>query len=221
MRGSKSSVVDADERRGELEGRVEFARVVHLDQDSQPERTGGRFQVFKPCAIKRSDDQQYTVGSPRARLRDLVFVHDEVLAQDRQCAGGARCVEMLGCALKKRHVGQYRQAGSATTGITRTDRGGIKVSAQHSFGWRCLLHFRDDRGAPGGDPCAQPAFKISHILTRPCAYQQRCGRFVCLGGGDLLALDRDDALEDVAHDGGQSCTARESAGACSRRSNMP
>ncbi len=65
--------------------------VVDLDQAVEVEPAGLLVQRRQQLASSRArDDQQHGVGAVDRRLVELVGVDDEVLAQDRQVAGGAR-----------------------------------------------------------------------------------------------------------------------------------
>ena len=90
VEGAQVAVVDADERRREPQRALELGGVVHLDQHRHAEVARAGFERGEARVVERGDDQQDRVGAQRARLGDLVLVDDEVLAQRRQRAGGAR-----------------------------------------------------------------------------------------------------------------------------------
>jgi hypothetical protein len=72
-----------------------------------------------------------------SRFIDLVGVDQEILAQHRQLAGGARLLEVVDTALEElRSVSTDRQA-RAVFGITLGDVGRHEISAQHALakGW--------------------------------------------------------------------------------------
>src|SRR5207253_5405410 len=71
--------------------------------------------------------------------------------------------------------------------------------AQHALARAGLLDLRNDGGAARGDLAAQGAFEVAreHAAFRIRAH--RLERHLRLRGGDFLALDRDDLVEDVRH----------------------
>ena len=59
--------------------------------------------------VEGADDQQHRVGAVDRRLVELVGVDDEVLAQDRQVAGGAGGAQVLERAAEVALVGEHRE----------------------------------------------------------------------------------------------------------------
>jgi hypothetical protein len=96
-------------------------------------------------------------------------------------------------------VGQHAQAGRAMPGIAGGDLGGHEVLAQHTFARARLLDLRDHRGLALRHAAAQRLLEAPHVapLARIGAHCRKVA--LCLGLGHLVALGRNDALQDVAH----------------------
>src|SRR5688572_6403406 len=77
------AVVDADQRRTQLQRTVELDGVVHFDEDIEPVTDRGILQVAESRIVQRRDDQQDRIGAERAGFGHLVVVDDELLAQYR------------------------------------------------------------------------------------------------------------------------------------------
>ena len=172
---------------------------MHFDQHrhAQAQRLG--FQIGHQRVVQAGGDQQDAVCAPGARLVDLVGVDHEVLAQHRQRAHGARLLQVLGCALKERPIGEHAQAGGAVPGIGHRDLGRHEVLADHALARAGLLDLGDDRGLAGSNLRAQGADEIARRRLRQRVAAQRGGIAPALRRSDLLTLDGDDALQDVAH----------------------
>ena len=155
------AVVDADERRGEQERALELRAVVDLGQHRHAELARAGFERREPRIGERRHDQQDRVGADRARLRHLILVDDEILAQHRQRARRARRGEVGGIALEVRAVGQHRQARGAASLVARRDRGRIEIGAQHAAARARLLDLRDDGRTTGRDLRAQGALEVA------------------------------------------------------------
>ena len=78
-----------------------------------PARRASRVQRSQLASGQRRHDQQHRIGARDARLVQLVVVDDEVLAQDRQRAGGARRAQVLERAAEVGALGQHRQRARA------------------------------------------------------------------------------------------------------------
>jgi hypothetical protein len=140
-----------------------------------------------------------TRKSSSARFEHLVGVNDEVLADHRQGAGRARRFQIVHRALEEGHIGQHRQARSAMLGITACNRRGIKVLPQHPFAGARLFHFGNHRRPASCQACTQRSLEPTlpaHGLGLRAQRSQRQSGFC---GGDLFALDGDDAVQDVRH----------------------
>ena len=116
--------------------------------------------------VQRRDDQQDGVGAHRARLRDLVIVDDEILAQRRQAAGAARRRQVFGRALEILAVGQHGQARGAGTVVALGDADGIEFRPQHAAARARLLDLGDHRRAPAGDFRAQRPLEVARRRRR-------------------------------------------------------
>ena len=72
-----------------------------LDQAVEVE-SPGRMARRARSRFERPHDQQDGIGADRRRLVELVGVDDEILAQDRQVAGGARGAQVIERAAEMR-----------------------------------------------------------------------------------------------------------------------
>ena len=193
------AVVHADQRRGELQRVVQFFAVVHFHQHRHAEAVRQSLERLHLFGGQRGGDQQDRIRAHRSRLVDLVFVHDEILAQHRQSTGCARLLQMIRAALKELLIGQHRQTGRAMFRIACGNRGGIKIFAQHALAWAGLLDLRDHGWLAGRDPGAYRTDEIPHrrgLLGFSAQLRQRLGRFC---GSHLLRLYREYLAEYVGH----------------------
>ena len=191
------AVVDADERRLQPQRAIEFGAVVHLHEHVHAERERAGFQVGHPRVVQAGGDEQDAVGAERARLDDLVLVDHEVLAQRRQRAGGARLLQVGGRALEEAFVGQHAEAGSAVGRVAGGDLGRHEPLPKHALAGAGLLHLGDDGGVAGGHLCAQRRREAAHVAPRLRLFAPARQAALGTACGDLVALDGDDAFENV------------------------
>ena len=92
---SQVAVVDADQRRLELQRTLELALIVHLDEHGKPELLRNAFEIFHARRLERRGDEQDAVGAGRARFVHLIGVDHEILAQHRQRARRARRAQVV------------------------------------------------------------------------------------------------------------------------------
>ena len=96
LEGAQVAVVDAEQRRLELERALQLGRVVHLDQHGHVQAARDRLELGHLRVVQAGRDQQDAVGAHGPRLVDLVGVDHEVLAQHRQVARRARLLQVVG-----------------------------------------------------------------------------------------------------------------------------
>ena len=87
---------------------------------------------------------RHSVGAARDRLQQLIFVDDEVLAQQRHVDGGANLLQVVEAAIEECGLGEdgnRRRSGPRVCGRVR---GRVVVLAQDSFRRRTPLAFGDD-----------------------------------------------------------------------------
>ena len=101
------AVVDAHQRCFQGEGIVHFLAVVNLDQHVQANFMGDAFQLLHLVPGQAGGDQQDAVGANSPALVDLIRRHHEVLADDRQAAGGAGGLEVVFMTLEEILVSEY------------------------------------------------------------------------------------------------------------------
>ncbi len=158
-----------------------------------------RFQILHLRGFQSGSDQQDRVRPHRAGFDDLVRIDDEVFAQHRQIAGGARFFEVSHAALEELHVGEHGQAGRTVLFIRTGNLGRHEVFAQHAFRRARFLHFGNDGGQTGRVFRAQCADEIADVARR--RFEAQCfERRALFSRADFFAFDRDDAVEDVAHE---------------------
>ena len=203
LESAQVTVVDAQQRGLQLERRSQFLVVVHLDQHVHAEVKRASFQFRHQAVVQCRHDQQDRIRAHRARLVHLVMVDDEILADHRQRAGGARLAQVGFRALEELHVGQHRQAGRAVFGVALRDRRRLEVRAQHAFRGRGLLHFRDDAGPAGSDLVAQAVLETAdgaarfQVALHLAAQAGQVARF--FRRGHFVGLDGQDLVQDVGH----------------------
>ena len=199
--GLEVAVVDADQPAVERQRAVELLLVVHLGDGVHAPRVGVGAQRAGHHVVDGGHDDQDAVGAQRARLRHLVAVEHEVLAQRGQLGGGARLRQMLGRALEGGAVGEHGQARRAARRVGLGERGRIEVGADQALGGARLLDLGDERGLAGGDLGLQRRGEAAHGrgLVRVLLH----GRERPLGDrvGDLFQLVGGDLLENVCHGG--------------------
>jgi hypothetical protein len=113
-------------------------------------------------------------------------------------AARARC-RQLASPWKNWPVGEHAQAGRAVACIGHGDLVRHEMLADHAFAGAGLLDLGNDCGLPRAQLRAQSADEIARRRLRQRLAAHRCRVALALGLGDFLVLDRDDALEDVAH----------------------
>ena len=193
------SVIDPKQRRFQQQRPIAFGGVMDFDQHIEVVRHGDRFELGGLGIRQCRHDQQHGIGTDGAGLDDLPGVDDEILADDRQCAGGARSDE-IGVAPKKPAVlGQYRQAGGTAGLIGGGKCCGFEIGADQAFGGAGFFHFGNQRGAAvrmggmdGGDEAAHRigggggGFEIGKAVRGT-------------GGGDQAALVVADHCQGIGH----------------------
>ena len=109
MEGGQVAVVDPDQLDA-IEGQnpLQFRRIVHLNQDRQPEALGHLEQIGHVLIAQDRRNQQGRIGPGRPRLIELIGRQDEVLAQQRQVHDLTHLHQHLKAPLEERLVGQHR-----------------------------------------------------------------------------------------------------------------
>ena len=137
---------------------VELGAVVHFHQHVHAQLGRERGQLARLAVVERRHDQQDAIGAQRPALDHLVGVEDEVLAQYRQLAGGARRPQIVVAALEIRRVGQYRQAGRAAGLIGAGEGRRVEIGADQASARAGLLDLGDqaETGRPRSGLPAPP-----------------------------------------------------------------
>jgi hypothetical protein len=130
-------------------------------------------------------------------MQSAPSVEHEILAQRRQRAGRACLLQVAGCALEKLFVGQHAQAGRAVKRIAGGDVGGPEVFAQHALAGAGLLDLGDHSGLAGANLGPQRGLEAADVSPRFGLGTPAGQRAPRARRRDLLALDGDDALQDV------------------------
>ena len=81
--GAEVAVVDAEEGAAHMDGTLELALVVDLDQHRHPQAARHLVQSGEPGVIQAGGDQQDDVRAMSPSLDHLVVLHHEVLAEHR------------------------------------------------------------------------------------------------------------------------------------------
>src|SRR6267142_3455634 len=117
LEGAQIAVVDAHKTRAQLERALELGLVVHLEQHIHAIGEGSCFKLLRQRVGHARHDDQDAVSAPGARLRHLISVVHEILAQRRELGRGARGGEVFGLALERGCVGEHREAGRAAPAV--------------------------------------------------------------------------------------------------------
>src|SRR5262245_17445857 len=199
LEGLEVAVVDADHSRVEAQRALELALVVHLEQNIHAERLRRGSQLPRRRVVDRCHNDEDAVGAPGPRLRHLVGVVHEILAQHWQCGGCARGAEILRPALKRRRVGQHREAGGAALLVGARQRRRIEIRADQAFRRARLLDLGDQGVVAGGELALERGKKSARRRRRLDVGLDRGEWTRALGRRDLLALIGLDLAEDIGH----------------------
>src|SRR5262245_10254425 len=193
------AVVDSDEPRAQAQSTLELSLVVYFQQDIHAERGGAGFQVPRHLVVDRGHDNQDAVRGPGPRLRDLIRVVHEVLAQNGQIGRGTSGDEVVRLALERRAVGQHRQAGGAAPRVGAPQRRRIKIRADQPSRWACFLDLGDQSVAAGREFAFDGAEEATRRRDRFGLGLDRGERASALRGRDLFALVGLDLGENIGH----------------------
>ena len=94
VEGLEVAIVDADQAARQVERAVEFGVVVHFDDGVHVPVAGGRGELGGERVVDLGQDDQDAVGTPGARLDNLIGIDHEILAQDGQ--DGKPCARRSG-----------------------------------------------------------------------------------------------------------------------------
>ena len=119
---------------------------------SMPSAKAAASRFGRRRVVERRHDDEDAIGAGRARLRHLVGVVHEILAQHRQRAGRARRAQVIERALEGGRVGQHRKAGRAALRVGRRQGRRIEIVADQPLRGACLLDLGDQRIVAGGEP---------------------------------------------------------------------
>ena len=155
------TVVHAHQRRGKLHRSGEFGGVVRLDEHGHPQFVRQRFHFLHARQAQRGDDQQNAIRAHRARLKNLIRIDHEILAQHRQRAGGARGLQIFRRTLKVIAIGQHRQTRRAAVCIARGDIGRIEISADHALGRAGFLDLGNHCGLTVNEAAPDRTHKVA------------------------------------------------------------
>src|SRR5260221_10943415 len=148
---------------------------------------------------ERCQDDEDAIGAEGAAFDDLIRVEHEVLAQDRQAAGGARGDKIGVVALEMRRVGQHRETTRAALRIGRRQRDGVEIGADQPAARRGALDLGDEPVAPGGERSFERGDEAARRRRLARVALEVGAAAFRLGGGDFDALALADAGEHVAH----------------------
>ena len=201
------AVVDADERRIELQGTIEFGGIMNLDENIEVILAGAGREFCHLGIGQCSNDEQDAVGADGSGFKDLPGIDGEVLAQHRQGNGGACLAQEVVVALEVLLVRQHRQAGSTTLFIAARKRHGIEVGTDDTLAGAGLLDLGDDGrrrlqtgGSLGDLGLDGPGKAARRIFSKTLGGLTLQGGFADggTGKGDFRAL----GLEDLLQNGG-------------------
>ena len=187
-------MIDADDRGAELHRALSFVFVVNFDQHVHAEVMCAAMQARKVAIIESRGDQQDRVGASGPRLHDLVFIDDEILAQQRHGHAWPNPCQERQVAVEIVAIGQHRQRDRAVVDVIARHSHRIGTGGDRSCRWRRALDLREHangiaRPAPQRDRQRprRPGDRRRKLLARPLS----------LGGRELDAFGRDDLRQDV------------------------
>src|SRR5215218_3596442 len=187
------AVVEAEHVGLDVQGDLQLALVVDLDQRVEIEVAGLAQQVIEVVGVERRDDQQDRVGAHGRGLVELVGVDDEVLAQDRQLGRRERLAQVVERAAEVERLGQDRQRGRAAALVGLDDLGDRRALADHAGRRRAALVLGDQRHAGARERLLERAL-LRAVVERALELRQRGA---LAAARDLVARVVDDAVEDV------------------------
>ncbi len=184
------AVVDADDRRGEIEDAPGIGFVMDFDEAFEADALGEGGEGGKGIVIEDADDEEHGVGAHGGGFIDLVGVEDEVLAQDGEVGDAAGAFQVLGGAFEESGFGEDGQSGGAAGFVGGGEIGGIEIGADVAEGGGGAFDFGDDADAGAGEGGGEAAEVVAfggeafEIGLRPEAASG--GDFSLLGGEDLI-----------------------------------
>ena len=197
LKGLQVAVVDPHQRGFQHQRPVEFFAVMHFDQRIHAVMRGGILQLGGERVIDRGHDDQDAIGPPGAGLGHLIGVIEEILAQSGQGAGRAGGGQKLRRALKRRRIGEDREAGGPPGLIGLGEGGRVKIGADQTFRGAGLLDLGNQAIAPGGHFAAEGGGKATGGGgSAGLGLQPRQGARL-FGGGDLFEFIGFDLVENI------------------------
>ena len=146
-----------------LERALELGAIVGFDHDGEAETHRKLMEVGEDHVVGNGgDDQQCRVGSDGARLEHLDLVDDEVLAEDRERAGGAGTLQVVDRSAEERAIGEHGEASRPTLGVSLGGRRRIEIRRQLALRRRAALDLRHH-----GEPL---------VLRAQGSHEVACGR---------------------------------------------
>src|SRR6266446_8787622 len=133
------SIVDPNQLRAHPKRPFELGFVVYFQQGIHAECLRGLFKLLGGVVVDGGHDDQDAVCAPCSRLGDLIHVIHEILAQDRKLGRSACCGEVFRLALKRRRVGEHREASRAPAFVGTRQGGRVELRPDQAFGGARLL----------------------------------------------------------------------------------
>ncbi len=143
LEGLQVAVVDADQARLDLQGRLELLPVVDLHEHVQTERDGRFVQGLELSRVEGGRYEKHAVRAHCACFEQLICVHHEILAQHGQVHGRSGGVQVLVVALEVALVGKNGEAGGAPLGVAPGNGHGVEIFPYDAFAGRCSLDLCD------------------------------------------------------------------------------
>ena len=111
FKSTQVAIVDTQQRQVERQCPRQLIRIVYLYQHIHTQRCRYCRKFVQLCIIQCCNNQQNAIGSDSACFIHLIRINNKILANDRQCAGGAGLLQIRFRALKKVLISEYRQTG--------------------------------------------------------------------------------------------------------------
>jgi hypothetical protein len=118
---------------------------VHLDQHVEGKGLGASGKELHFFGRECGGDEQDCIGAMGARLKDLILIHHEVLAQAGQCHCRRSKFEIVQAALKMRLVREHGESCRATRLVALRKPSHVEIRANHALGRGRLFDFGNNR----------------------------------------------------------------------------
>lgn len=190
------AVVDPEQRGARGERDLRLAHGVDLDQRVELIGLRRGEQLGELRRRERGHDQEHRIRTRRARLGHLVAIDQEVLAQERQAHALADPREEGQIAVEVLAIGEHGDRRGPSLRVRRRDHRRIRARTDRTCRGRCTLDLGQHAHRLARGP-RERRVQAPHRPGSPGAGLEIRQRHAALRGHQLLALGREDGVEDV------------------------